>query len=226
MPEMKPCDVCHIDLQKRSYNRHLTSQRHQQAVRAAEPAVAEPPSDDEKERVRMQADLDIRKRSFEQSKAQVERERAADECERVRRRAAIDAEARARRARPEAVKELERVKWEQEMAAKKAIRTAKANAKRDRPEAEKELARARWRAARAAKARPTNPRSAANKKERTTRGSVRARHMDILNLSAGYTALELKKAYRSRSLRTHPDKGGSDEAFRAVNEAYEYVSAR
>ena len=51
------------------------------------------------------------------------------------------------------------------------------------------------------------------------------RYMAILGLVAGYTARELKIAYKRASLRTHPDKGGSDAAFRATNEAYEYLKA-
>ena len=50
-------------------------------------------------------------------------------------------------------------------------------------------------------------------------------YMAILGLVAGYTARELKIAYKRASLRTHPDKGGSDAAFRATNEAYEYLKA-
>ncbi len=37
---------------------------------------------------------------------------------------------------------------------------------------------------------------------------------------------ELKAAYRKRALETHPDRGGSDEAFRRVVLAYEEASRR
>ena len=56
-------------------------------------------------------------------------------------------------------------------------------------------------------------------------GAERMGYMAILGLVAGYTARELKIAYKRASLRTHPDKGGSDTAFRATNEAYEYLKA-
>jgi len=36
---------------------------------------------------------------------------------------------------------------------------------------------------------------------------------------------ELTKAYRTRSLETHPDKGGSNEAFVRVAEAYDVLSS-
>ena len=57
------------------------------------------------------------------------------------------------------------------------------------------------------------------------RAACECPYMAILGLVAGYTARELKIAYKRASLRTHPDKGGSDTAFRAVNEAYEHLKA-
>ena len=39
----------------------------------------------------------------------------------------------------------------------------------------------------------------------------------------GITAERLKAGYRTASLRSHPDKGGSKEAFDEVNRAYKYV---
>ena len=41
--------------------------------------------------------------------------------------------------------------------------------------------------------------------------------------SEGITAERLKAGYRAASLRAHPDKGGSKEAFDEVNRAYKYV---
>ena len=45
----------------------------------------------------------------------------------------------------------------------------------------------------------------------------------VLGLEPGkdFTVGELKAAYRSASLKAHPDRGGSAEGFRAVNESYE-----
>jgi len=41
-----------------------------------------------------------------------------------------------------------------------------------------------------------------------------------LGVDAQVTAVELKRAFRQRSLETHPDRGGTDEAFREVVAAY------
>jgi hypothetical protein len=38
--------------------------------------------------------------------------------------------------------------------------------------------------------------------------------------------LEIKRAYRLRALQAHPDRGGSDEAFRALHRAYEAALKR
>lgn len=43
----------------------------------------------------------------------------------------------------------------------------------------------------------------------------------ILGLEPGATLSEIKRAYRARALETHPDRGGSAEAFRSVQTAYE-----
>ena len=45
----------------------------------------------------------------------------------------------------------------------------------------------------------------------------------VLGLNKGFTSAELKQAYKRAALRAHPDKGGSNEAFRAVKDAYEYL---
>lgn len=41
-----------------------------------------------------------------------------------------------------------------------------------------------------------------------------------LGVDAKVTPAELKRAFRTRSLETHPDRGGTNEAFRAVVDAY------
>lgn len=41
-----------------------------------------------------------------------------------------------------------------------------------------------------------------------------------LGVDARVDAEELKRAFRQRAMETHPDRGGSDEAFRAVMQAY------
>lgn len=54
---------------------------------------------------------------------------------------------------------------------------------------------------------------------------VRERHLQVLGLEAGreYTQAEIKKAYRKAAMKTHPDTGGSDEAFIVVQRAYEFL---
>jgi hypothetical protein len=47
-----------------------------------------------------------------------------------------------------------------------------------------------------------------------------------LGLETTATADEVKRAYRRRALETHPDRGGSDEAFRAVQRAFVAATTR
>lgn len=48
----------------------------------------------------------------------------------------------------------------------------------------------------------------------------------VLGLSAGASMAEVKRAYRKRALETHPDRGGTAEAFSEVQRAYERLAAR
>jgi len=48
----------------------------------------------------------------------------------------------------------------------------------------------------------------------------------VLGLPPGSSLLELKRAFRKKALETHPDQGGDPDAFRAVQRAYEKLSAR
>lgn len=48
----------------------------------------------------------------------------------------------------------------------------------------------------------------------------------VLGVEPGATSTQIRAAYKRRALATHPDQGGSDEAFRAVQRAYEVLSAR
>ena len=45
-----------------------------------------------------------------------------------------------------------------------------------------------------------------------------------LRLKGSFGSKQLKTAYRQRSLETHPDKGGSADAFLRVSEAYETLA--
>ncbi|MEO8901321.1 MAG: J domain-containing protein [Polyangiaceae bacterium] len=49
---------------------------------------------------------------------------------------------------------------------------------------------------------------------------------DTLGLKPRATVAEIKRAYRLRALETHPDRGGSAEAFRALQSAYESALKR
>ena len=53
----------------------------------------------------------------------------------------------------------------------------------------------------------------------------RAAAMKELSLRPGFSEKELKGAYRKRSVETHPDKGGTTEAFLRVSEAYELLAS-
>jgi molecular chaperone DnaJ len=48
-------------------------------------------------------------------------------------------------------------------------------------------------------------------------------YYDVLGVSKGASADEIKKAFRRKAVELHPDKGGSEEAFKEVNEAYEVL---
>lgn len=55
--------------------------------------------------------------------------------------------------------------------------------------------------------------------------SLKDKHLyDTLNLKRGATDIEIKKAYKRSALEHHPDKGGSDEMFQEVAEAYQVLS--
>ncbi len=46
---------------------------------------------------------------------------------------------------------------------------------------------------------------------------------NILSLSAGYNLAQLKKAYRSKALQLHPDRGGDQQQFIALRQAYQQL---
>ena len=53
----------------------------------------------------------------------------------------------------------------------------------------------------------------------------RAAALAVLGLDAGATAEAIKQAHRRLVKQHHPDMGGSAEAFRRVNEAYQRLMA-
>jgi len=50
------------------------------------------------------------------------------------------------------------------------------------------------------------------------------KYYDILEVSPNASEADLKKAYRKKALRLHPDKGGDPEQFKEVTHAYEVLS--
>jgi hypothetical protein len=46
----------------------------------------------------------------------------------------------------------------------------------------------------------------------------------VLGIEPGASSAEIRTAYKRRALVTHPDQGGSDDAFRAVQRAYEKLN--
>ena len=44
---------------------------------------------------------------------------------------------------------------------------------------------------------------------------------EVLGIQPGVSADEIKAAYRRACMRAHPDRGGSEEQFRAIQKAYE-----
>ena len=50
-------------------------------------------------------------------------------------------------------------------------------------------------------------------------------YLKILGLTFPFTLQDLKRAYRKKALETHPDSGGTAEAFRSVHNAYQALLA-
>ena len=46
-------------------------------------------------------------------------------------------------------------------------------------------------------------------------------HFEILGLKRSASQEDIKDAFRKKALETHPDKGGDEEQFKVVREAYE-----
>jgi len=45
-------------------------------------------------------------------------------------------------------------------------------------------------------------------------------YYDVLGISRTATDQEIRKAYKAKSMKHHPDRGGNEEEFKKVNEAY------
>ena len=53
-----------------------------------------------------------------------------------------------------------------------------------------------------------------------------SKYHDILGVKPGATEEEVKKAYRKKAVETHPDKGGKEEDFKKITEAYEILTGK
>ena len=51
-------------------------------------------------------------------------------------------------------------------------------------------------------------------------------YYEILGINKGAGAAEIKKAYRKKALKEHPDKGGDPDKFKEITAAYEILSDR
>ena len=49
-------------------------------------------------------------------------------------------------------------------------------------------------------------------------------YYELLGVRGDATELDLKKAYRKAAVRNHPDKGGDEETFKMIGEAYRVLS--
>lgn len=52
---------------------------------------------------------------------------------------------------------------------------------------------------------------------------LRTKYLKVLGISVEISKNEIKTVYRKLVLKYHPDKGGSPEKFRQIQEAYEYL---
>ena len=50
------------------------------------------------------------------------------------------------------------------------------------------------------------------------------RYYDLLQIMKDATEKDIKKAYKKAALEHHPDKGGSDDMFQKISEAYQFLS--
>lgn len=75
-------------------------------------------------------------------------------------------------------------------------------------------------------ATPSDAKTGGARTSREAGHAPRASVWAILGVPPRSSQADLKRAYRKRALETHPDRGGSAEAFRDVQRAYEEAQRR
>ena len=50
-------------------------------------------------------------------------------------------------------------------------------------------------------------------------------HYDVLGVDPSATLKDIKRAFRKKAMKHHPDRGGDEEEFKKINEAYEILSS-
>lgn len=53
-----------------------------------------------------------------------------------------------------------------------------------------------------------------------------SKYYDLIGVGKQATEQEIKKAYRKKALKEHPDKGGDPEKFKEITAAYDVLSDR
>ena len=49
---------------------------------------------------------------------------------------------------------------------------------------------------------------------------------NLLGISKDANSSQIKKGYRKMAMKEHPDKGGTSEGFRKIQEAWEYFRSK
>jgi flagellar biosynthesis GTPase FlhF len=110
--------------------------------------------------------------------------------------------------------------WQREQEAREQAQREEAE------RAAREEAERRARAQAEAQARAQEEQRRQEKMRRRPPPSPEQSAMALLGLSAGFTAEDLKRAYRARVKAAHPDVGGSNAAAATINAAYALLKAR